>query len=185
MKRFWHGLSKASSEATSSPLSAHSFRLCGRVVLLIFRVSHPILLTPVSKRRHSHHDAGLGSHQTQSSLWSVSEIPDHVLPPELSKIFGIFQIVDIHIADEAKIGTEESHVHIAFGSDLSSFSGCHRLSVSRNEKLVKLSLTCTSCNPLRESEPGWGLGVWFHQTYASLLFRAAVARVKHNMAAAS
>lgn len=103
-------------------------------------------------------------------------------------LFSQFRVADIHLVDapnaNAVTGTTESYVDIMFGSDLESFSGCHRLSVQRKEtdgagemQRVQLRLQCYACNPQSDEPVGKPVVMAFHSWYAMSLFRDAVGQV--------
>ena len=138
------------------------------------------------------------------SIWSRQHLPrNHVLPLG-SVLFGTFQVIDANtennaFEDDANIKDEfaESYVDFGFGSDRSSFSGFHRLSVTRlqptdemigdiekpisnaesHSTLVKLTFSCFTCSPNQDKPMASGFLRTFHLTYAMLLFREGVASV--------
>lgn len=87
-----------------------------------------------------------------------------------------------------------SNVDIAFGSDQSSFAGCHRFQVKRLERMehndkkvacdaneheptIEFSIQSFVCNPLDEKSRPNRIMMWFHSVYASLLFADAMREV--------
>lgn len=141
--------------------------------------------------------AGLADEEKKTNfIWSYKSLSKSQLPPLHSVLFGTFQVIDEDISSHPIPG-KESYVDIGFGSDRSSFSGFHRISVSRVHQseamprgdraddttaqnpsgLVKITFSCLACNPTRDKPSGSHLLQSFHEIYAMLLFRESVANV--------
>ncbi|KAJ9617129.1 hypothetical protein H2200_000850 [Cladophialophora chaetospira] len=141
------------------------------------------------------------------SIWTRQELKTSRVPTLGSILFGAFQVIDASIIKQlpdeyvdTKDDRAESYIDFGFGSDRSSFSGFHRLSVRRLEPfeeeisdiekpsssaensptLIRLTLSCFACNPSLDRPMGSGLLRTFHLTYAMLLFREGVANVLHG-----
>ena len=102
--------------------------------------------------------------------WKVSELPNGLFPVG-TLLWGVFMVADV------RLDTEEKTVDILFNSSEGTFAGCHRLSVQRGGKGVKLGLECVVCNPSVDADPALSWTRPFHDWYAMLLFRDAAADV--------
>jgi hypothetical protein len=108
-------------------------------------------------------------------VWKSNEISSSRLDTVGSHYFGIFQIVDLQIAESTK--TNSSYVDFAFGSDQAYFAGCHRFRLRRlsedsaaDSPHVEISLEAFRCNPNGSLSVFDGLLSWVHRFYARLLF---------------
>lgn len=113
------------------------------------------------------------------------------MPPLHTVIFGEFRLANIQIT-EAKIEPEEdsppeSYVDFVFGSDQQSFSGCHRLSVSRlpakdadSTPQVVFKFASMACDPKTNRMVGPEAIITFHRLYAMMLFREAIGYVNES-----
>lgn len=119
-------------------------------------------------------------------IWSTEELSNDTLPPPSSTIFGAFQVAAIDIANtetdedptvSANQGTTSS-VDVLYGSSEGHFAGCHRFSVSRDGRKVKLALECVTCNPTVDAPLRPAFMFWFHRVYAMLLFRDALSNLR-------
>ncbi|OAQ75744.1 hypothetical protein VFPFJ_10733 [Purpureocillium lilacinum] len=119
-------------------------------------------------------------------IWSTEELSNDTLPPPSSTIFGAFQVAAIDIANtetdedptvSANQGTTSS-VDVLYGSSEGHFAGCHRFSVCRDGRKVKLALECVTCNPTVDAPLRPAFMFWFHRVYAMLLFRDALSNVR-------
>jgi hypothetical protein len=126
--------------------------------------------------------SGLPSSRHEKYIWSTKDTYEQTLPPLHSKLFGVFQVLNVDFSKTAKTGARESIIDVGFGSNTSRFSGCHRLSIERTGTKAHLHLACTSCNPSTDSPLRSGVLKSFHRVYAMLLFRAAAAHVKRKLA---
>ncbi|KAL3959274.1 hypothetical protein ACCO45_007436 [Purpureocillium lilacinum] len=77
----------------------------------------------------------------------------------------------------ANPGTTSS-VDVLYGSSEGHFAGCHRFSVCRDGRKVKLALECVTCNPTVDAPLRPAFMFWFHRVYAMLLFRDALSNVR-------
>ncbi|OQD63271.1 hypothetical protein PENPOL_c010G03175 [Penicillium polonicum] len=113
-----------------------------------------------------------------SQIWNASELPRSHLLPVGSSLFGSFKVLDKHIGPESS-DQRASYVDYGFGSDESTFAGCHRFQITRSpcigaEPLVQFELQHFRCNP-QKNEPSVAEYVaWFHYGYAKALFANAV-----------
>ncbi|KAM3461315.1 hypothetical protein NHJ6243_005099 [Beauveria neobassiana] len=78
----------------------------------------------------------LASTTVPAHIWNAATLSETSLPELHTVLFGVFRLADIHLADDAtgdSSSTTQSHADFLFGSDMSQFAGCHRLSVQRLE----------------------------------------------------
>ncbi|KGQ05079.1 hypothetical protein BBAD15_g9676 [Beauveria bassiana D1-5] len=78
----------------------------------------------------------LASTTVPAHIWNAATLSETSLPELHTVLFGVFRLADIHLADDAtgdSSSTTQSHADFVFGSDMSQFAGCHRLSVQRLE----------------------------------------------------
>lgn len=130
--------------------------------------------------------AGLASTTVPAHVWNAAKLSDRVLPELHTVLFGVFRLADIHVADgaaKAPGSSTQSHADFLFGSDMTTFAGCHRLSVERQEvdaaegtQKIKVQLQCYACNPQSDAA-GSSLLLRFHRLYASALFRETAGQV--------
>lgn len=133
----------------------------------------------------AHKDIALQGTVQGESYWSISSMPRNSVPSLHSSIFGIFRVVDVCIDDPSNNGGGHGFVDLAFGSDESSFAGCHRLTVRKHTSengspQATFGLSCVTCNPLANVTLNEGYLKAFHTIYAKLLFSAALSRVKKS-----
>ncbi|OAA38988.1 hypothetical protein BBO_06841 [Beauveria brongniartii RCEF 3172] len=125
----------------------------------------------------------LASTTVPAHIWNAAKLSETSLPELHTVLFGVFRLADVHLADDDATGdsssttTTQSHADFLFGSDLTQFAGCHRLSVQRQEvdavggtQKVQVQLQCYACNPQSDA-PANGILLGFHRLYASALFR--------------
>lgn len=128
----------------------------------------------------------LASTTVPAHIWNAATLSETSLPELHTVLFGVFRLADIHLADDAtgdSSSTTQSHADFVFGSDMSQFAGCHRLSVQRLEvdavggtQKVKVQLQCYACNPQSDA-PASGILLGFHRLYASALFRETAGQI--------
>ncbi|KAK8144328.1 hypothetical protein G3M48_006003 [Beauveria asiatica] len=128
----------------------------------------------------------LASTPVPAHIWNAAQLSETSLPELHTVLFGVFRLAYVHLADDAagtlSSTTQQSHADFLFGSDLTQFAGCHRLSVQRQQvddddddavggtQKVKVQLQCYACNPQSDA-PANGILLAFHRLYASALFR--------------
>ncbi|OAA80360.1 hypothetical protein LEL_03846 [Akanthomyces lecanii RCEF 1005] len=128
----------------------------------------------------------LASTTVPAHIWSASELSENALPELHTVLFGLFRLADIHLADgasKAPSSSGQSHADFLFGSDMTTFAGCHRISVERQEvdategtQRIKVQLQCYACNP-KSDATGSSVLLRFHRLYASALFRETAGQV--------
>ncbi|OAA58170.1 hypothetical protein ISF_06709 [Cordyceps fumosorosea ARSEF 2679] len=118
----------------------------------------------------------LASTTVPAHVWDAAELSETSLPALHTVLFGVFRLADVCLSKDPSSGTP-SHADFLFGSDMTTFAGCHRLSVQRLEvdaasetQRVRLQMQCYACNPQSDKSAG-GLLLGFHRLYASMLFR--------------
>lgn len=126
-------------------------------------------------------DIDVGLTTPAKRIWDTASLQTDTLPPVSTTLFGIFQVADYNIASDDK--GAESTVDVVFGSPDSRFSGCHRLSVSRQLQAddttnVTVTLSCIAGNPSEDKPTAADYLLGFHRLYAKLLFRDSVAEIQ-------
>ncbi|PYH76292.1 hypothetical protein BO82DRAFT_387398 [Aspergillus uvarum CBS 121591] len=131
---------------------------------------------------------------TAPTLWRQAHVSDSQLHPVGTCFFGTFIILDKHIATESEVtttGPRASWVDYGFGSDESSFAGCHRFQITRiegkgrskgntdltAENKVQIELQSFQCNPQKNVPFGSEILKQFHYQYARLLFANGIQSV--------
>ncbi|RAK79345.1 uncharacterized protein BO72DRAFT_41532 [Aspergillus fijiensis CBS 313.89] len=133
---------------------------------------------------------------TAQTLWRRAHVSDSRLHPVGTCFFGTFMILDKHIAVESEVAEPgrraTSWIDYGFGSDESSFAGCHRFQITRiegsrgegpgktdpsAESQVQIELQSFQCNPQRNVPFGSGILKQFHYQYARLLFANGIQSV--------
>ncbi|KPM34800.1 hypothetical protein AK830_g11771 [Neonectria ditissima] len=125
---------------------------------------------------------------TVARFWSTKDLSDHKLPPLHSVLYGVFQVLDIKLPQKndtkSQQGSTESYIDFGFGRDQRQFVGVHRFSVVRpndrpptGQRTVQIHRQSMTCNPTVNRPVGPGFLYHFHNIYAQLLFREAVAEV--------
>lgn len=109
------------------------------------------------------------------TIWKKCEIPSTHLLPKGSSLFGSFVVLDEYIAATPS-EQDASYIDYGFGSDESTFAGCHRFQIARlpaqadAEPQVQMELLHFRCNP-QENKPSIAEYVKrFHYVYAKALF---------------
>ncbi|KAJ6781331.1 hypothetical protein PWT90_03451 [Aphanocladium album] len=130
----------------------------------------------------------LASTTVPAHIWNAAELSENALPELHTVLFGVFRLVDVHLADaetQNSTASKQSHADFIFGSDMNEFSGCHRLSVERQEvdasgatQKVKVQMQSYACNPQSDA-PAGKIILGFHRLYASLLFKEIAGQVYH------
>lgn len=124
-------------------------------------------------------------------IWRASDISAECLPSLHTVLFGEFRLANIQIAggktESEENSSSESYVDFVFGSDQQSFSGCHRLIVSRlpvsdgdSAPKVIFKFASMACDPQTNRMVGPKAIITFHRQYASMLFREAVGYVNET-----
>jgi hypothetical protein len=123
-------------------------------------------------------------------IWTRSKISSTHLVPIGSCYFGSFKILDEHISDPSAPGF--SYVDYGFGSDESSFAGCHRFQIRRQrvksefqssgvgedkEPQVQITLQHFRCNPTKNVPSAAEYIAKFHYVYAKALFADGIRSV--------
>ncbi|PYI32749.1 hypothetical protein BP00DRAFT_494390 [Aspergillus indologenus CBS 114.80] len=131
---------------------------------------------------------------TAPTLWRQAHVSDSQLHPVGTCFFGTFMILDKHIAAESEVteaGQHASWVDYGFGSDESSFAGCHRFQITRiegrgktkdntdltAENKAQVELQSFQCNPQKNVPFGSEVLKQFHYQYARLLFANGIQSV--------
>ncbi|KAM3499847.1 hypothetical protein MY10362_006923 [Beauveria mimosiformis] len=130
----------------------------------------------------------LASTTVPAHIWNAAQLSETSLPELHTVLFGVFRLADVHLADDdddddddatgdSSSTTTQSHADFLFGSDLTQFAGCHRLSVQRQQvdavggtQKVQVQLQCYACNPQSDAFAN-GILLGLHRLYASALFR--------------
>ncbi|RAL06953.1 uncharacterized protein BO97DRAFT_379458 [Aspergillus homomorphus CBS 101889] len=125
---------------------------------------------------------------TTHAIWRHPDLSDYHLHPVGTCLVGSFMILDQHIASESEMdntGQSASWVDYGFGSDKSSFAGCHRIQITRiaekrrrdsfkpdtaMEDQVQIELQSFQCNPQKDVIFGPEIFRQFHYLYAKMLF---------------
>ncbi|OJK00081.1 hypothetical protein ASPACDRAFT_42661 [Aspergillus aculeatus ATCC 16872] len=132
---------------------------------------------------------------TAQTLWRRAHVSDSRLHPVGTCFFGTFMILDKHIAIESEVAEPSrraSWIDYGFGSDESSFAGCHRFQITRiedtggegpsktdstTESQVQVELQSFQCNPQKNVPFGSEILKQFHSQYARLLFANGIQSV--------
>ncbi|KAK2048324.1 hypothetical protein LZ31DRAFT_490362 [Colletotrichum somersetense] len=128
--------------------------------------------------------SGLGLATATKSVWQTSQLSTNSLPPLQSILFGTFQVSlvelqapgnSLHVHEK-----RESSIDFVFGGDETHFAGVHRFIVSRNPESigkVRIRYEHMACNPTVDQPIKPDFLLRFHNFYAMLLFREALAEV--------
>lgn len=120
-------------------------------------------------------------------MWKSCDLPDSRLLPVGSCLFGTFRMLDKHIDEPSECSS--SYVDYSFGSDESSFAGCHRFRVTRVasrelegearrlEPQVRVDLEHFRCNPQKDLLSKAEFIERFHFVYAKSLFANGIQQV--------
>ena len=182
MNSSWHILSKDILEAGRFSRKSQYLGCFGQAGFISQVYHSPIRVTCIAEPPIAIPDC-----DDKQTIWSSNDMSNSTLPPLHTKLFGAFQVVDKSIG---KTSSDSSHVDIAFGSDMSTFSGFHRFSVERvhrdepesantcdhNKDFVRITYASLACNPLQDRAKFAILGS-FHKMYTRLLYAEAIAHL--------
>lgn len=108
-------------------------------------------------------------------------------------LWGCFQVANIELSN-SKDGDNRSVVDLVFGNNRGQFAGCHRFSIKRLEEnshaqkqpaQFQIQIESIICNPTVNKPIAISFLGGFHKIYANMLFRDAVAEVKHRLSLSS
>ncbi|PYH40170.1 uncharacterized protein BP01DRAFT_351909 [Aspergillus saccharolyticus JOP 1030-1] len=133
--------------------------------------------------------------QAARTLWRQVDVSDSYLHPIGTCLFGTFMVLDKHIGPQSELIENDqrtSWVDYGFGSDKSSFAGCHRFQItttrahqgegkckigSSTETRVQIELLGFHCNPQTNQPGAPEILKLFHWGYAKMLFANGVQSV--------
>jgi hypothetical protein len=143
--------------------------------------------------RSAHRMYEIGLAPTAQRIWKTSQLSNTQLPTKTAILWGCFQVANIELSS-SRDEDHKSMIDIVFGNNRGQFAGCHRFSVKRLETKshaqrqhaqFQIQLESIVCNPTINKPISISFLEGFHRIYANMLFRDAVAEVKHHLSLSS